>query len=104
MRRTLVHDFLDLVSRPVLTSPSAGYQKGTWLDDLIEQALDAFSGELTFDGDPVQALRRLSEADAVRLLTIHKCKGPEVEKVVVLGWTSPTHDEPSVVAARSGSM
>ncbi|WHX23832.1 hypothetical protein QFW82_45715 [Streptomyces malaysiensis subsp. malaysiensis] len=82
MRRTLVHDFLDLVSRPVLTSPSAGYQKGTWLDDLIEQALDAFSGEFT----------------------LHKCKGPEVEKVVVLGWTSPTHDEPSVVAARSSSM
>ncbi|MEV0038111.1 ATP-dependent helicase [Streptomyces sp. NPDC050804] len=94
--RTLVHEFLHLVSRPVLTSLSAGYQQGTRLDDVIEHALDAFSRELTFDGDPVQALRRLSEADAVRFLTIHKCKGLEFEKVVVLGveeelfWATPT--------------
>ncbi|MET9664887.1 ATP-dependent helicase [Streptomyces sp. NPDC006475] len=94
--RTLVHEFLNLVSRPVLTALSAGYQQGTRLDDVIEQALDAFSGELTLDGDPVQALRRLSETDAVRFLTIHKCKGLEFEKVVVLGveeelfWSNPT--------------
>ncbi|MGW8779806.1 UvrD-helicase domain-containing protein [Streptomyces sp. NPDC055796] len=94
--RTLVHEFLDLVSRPVLTAMSTGYQQGTRLDDVIEHALDAFSRELTLDGDPVQALRRLSEADAVRFLTIHKCKGLEFEKIVVLGveeelfWGTPT--------------
>ncbi|MFH9745149.1 UvrD-helicase domain-containing protein [Streptomyces anulatus] len=83
--RTLVHEFLNLVSRPVLAALSAGYQQGTRLDDVFEHALDAFSRQLTLDGDPVQALRRLSEADAVRFLTIHKCKGLEFEKVVVLG-------------------
>ncbi|WP_331750477.1 ATP-dependent helicase [Streptomyces albidoflavus] len=94
--RTLVHEFLNLVSRPVLAALSAGYQQGTRLDDVLEHALDAFSGQLTLDGDPVQALRRLSEADAVRFLTIHKCKGLEFEKVVVLGvekelfWGAPT--------------
>ena len=37
------------------------------------------------DGDPVEALKRLFELDAVRILTIHKCKGLEFDKVVVLG-------------------
>jgi superfamily I DNA/RNA helicase len=94
--RTLVHEFLQLVSRPVLTALSTGYQQGTRLDDLIEQALGAFDRELAVDGDAVQALRRLSEVDAIRFLTIHKCKGLEFEKVVVLGieeqlfWGDPT--------------
>jgi superfamily I DNA/RNA helicase len=83
--RQLVDDFLQVVSRPVLTALSPGYQQGTRLDDLIEQALNAFSRELTIDGDAVQALRSLSETDAIRFLTIHKCKGLEFEKVVVLG-------------------
>ncbi|MFC0439665.1 UvrD-helicase domain-containing protein [Kutzneria buriramensis] len=81
----LVHEFLDLVSRPVLTALSPGYQQGNRLDDLIVKTLDAYSRELTVNGDPAHALRRLSEADAVRFLTIHKCKGLEFEKVVVLG-------------------
>lgn len=94
--RILVHEFLQLVSRPVLTALSTGYQQGTRLDDLIEQALGAFDRELAVDGDAVQALRRLSEVDAIRFLTIHKCKGLEFEKVVVLGieeqlfWGDPT--------------
>ncbi len=83
--RTLVEEFLHLVSRPVLTALSPAYQQGTRLDDLIEQALGAFDRELAIDGDVIQALRRLSEKDAIRFLTIHKCKGLEFEKVVVLG-------------------
>ncbi|MBT2530144.1 ATP-dependent helicase [Streptomyces sp. ISL-99] len=94
--RTLVHEFLELVSQPALVALSTGYQQGTRLNDLIEQALDAFDRELAVDGDAVQALRRLSEVDAIRFLTIHKCKGMEFEKVVVLGveeqlfWGTPT--------------
>jgi superfamily I DNA/RNA helicase len=83
--RTLVQEFLQLVSWPVLTALSPGYRQGTRLDDLIEQALEAFDRELAVHEDAVQALRRLSEMDAIRFLTIHKCKGIEFEKVVVLG-------------------
>lgn len=83
--RRLVGEFLHLMSRPVLTALSPGYQQGRRLDDVIVQAFDAFSRELTVDGDAAQALRRLSEVDAIRFLTIHKCKGLEFEKVVVLG-------------------
>ncbi|HLM21010.1 MAG TPA: ATP-dependent helicase [Propionibacteriaceae bacterium] len=94
--RSLVQEFLQLVSRPVLTALSPGYQQGTRLNDLIEQAFEAFERELAVDENAVQALRRLSEVDAIRFLTIHKCKGLEFEKVVVLGveeelfWGDPT--------------
>ena len=44
-----------------------------------------FKQELDKDGDPVAAMVRLSEEDAVRILTIHKSKGLEFEKVVVFG-------------------
>lgn len=81
----VIGEFLDLVTRPVLQALSPEYRRGRRLDQIIEQANDAFQDELDKDSDPVAALIRLSEEDAVRILTIHKCKGLEFEKVVVLG-------------------
>ncbi|NOQ61986.1 UvrD-helicase domain-containing protein [Mycolicibacterium fortuitum] len=92
----LVDEFLQLLSRPALIALAPGYQQGTRLDDVIDEALQAFNRELAVDGDAVQALRRLSDQDAIRLLTIHKCKGLEFDKVVVVGveeqlfWGDPT--------------
>jgi superfamily I DNA/RNA helicase len=83
--RPVISEFLDLVSRPVLSALSPAYQQGSRLDDVIENALEALGTELAVDGDPIQALKRLSEFDAVRILTIHKCKGLEFQKVIVLG-------------------
>jgi superfamily I DNA/RNA helicase len=83
--RPIIARFLHLVSRPVLNALSPAYQQGSRLDEVIEDALEAIGKELSVDGDPVEALKRLSELDAVRILTIHKCKGLEFEKVVVLG-------------------
>ncbi|MGW1341385.1 UvrD-helicase domain-containing protein [Kribbella sp. NPDC002412] len=81
----LIDELLDCISRPVLLALSPAYQQGSRLDDVLRDALAAFETELAVDGSPISALRRLSESDAVRLLTIHKCKGLEFEKVVVLG-------------------
>lgn len=92
----LVDEFLGLVTRPTLVALSAAYHQGSWLDDLIDQTLHAFDQEFAVDADAAQALRRLSEVHAVRFLTIHKCKGLEFQKVVVLGverqlfWGDPT--------------
>jgi superfamily I DNA/RNA helicase len=83
--RFLIIEFLDLVSLPVLTSMSNAYQQGSRLEEVIEGALIALGNELDVDGDPIEALKRLSELDAVRILTIHKCKGLEFETVIVLG-------------------
>ncbi len=105
--RPVIADFLDVVSRPVLNALSPGYQQGTRLDEVIEGALDALGRELAVDGDPVEALRRLSELDAVRILTIHKCKGLEFQKVIVLGveedlfWGSAATSEFFVAISRA---
>ncbi len=83
--RPVIFKLLELVSRAVLNALSPAYQQGSWLDDVIEDALASFGKALAIDGDPVEALKRLSELDAVRILTIHKCKGLEFDKVVLLG-------------------
>lgn len=97
----LIGDFIELITLPTLTSLSPEYQRGPRLDQILEQIVTAFVEELCHDGDPVDALRRLSEEDAVRLLTIHKCKGLEFEKVIVLGvehelfWSNEPEDNRS---------
>lgn len=83
--KSVVAEFLELITMPVLHALSPGYQRGRRLDQIIEQTVDAFQEELDEDGDPVAALMRLSEEDAVRILNIHKCKSLEFEKVVVVG-------------------
>ncbi|NEA29474.1 UvrD-helicase domain-containing protein [Actinomadura bangladeshensis] len=94
--RVLTEEFLQLITQPVLTALSPAYQQGTRLEDLIKQTVEAFGRELSVDADPIKSLRRLSELDAIRFLTIHKCKGLEFERVVVLGierelfWGDPT--------------
>lgn len=81
----LISSFLKFVTRPSLNALSPSYQQGGRLDDVIKEAVGAFKRELAIDGDPISALDRLSEEDAIRILTVHKCKGLEFEKVVVLG-------------------
>ncbi|MEV6415655.1 ATP-dependent helicase [Kribbella sp. NPDC051718] len=83
--KRLVNEFLDHIGRPTLIALSPSYQQGNRLDDVISQAFNAFGHELEVDGDPATALKRLSDEGAVRFLTIHKCKGLEFEKVIVLG-------------------
>jgi superfamily I DNA/RNA helicase len=83
--RRSVEEFLRLVSRPVLVALSPAYQQGSRLSDVVDQALEAFEAALSIDGDPAAAVKHLSDTEAVRILTIHKCKGLEFEHVVVLG-------------------
>lgn len=81
----LISSFLKFVTRPSLNALSPSYHQGGRLNDVITEAAGAFKRELAIDGDPIAALDRLSEEDAVRILTVHKCKGLEFEKVVVFG-------------------
>ena len=68
-----------------MTANSAVIQRGGPLDQIIKQPVGAFQKELEEDGAPLAALVRLSEDDAVRIFSIHKCKGLEFDKVVVFG-------------------
>lgn len=83
--RGWVEKLNDLVSRPVLVALSPGYQQGSRLADVIDEALGAFEEALSIDGDAAAAVKRLSETDVIRILTVHKCKGLEFEYVIVLG-------------------
>lgn len=83
--KSLIRSFLEFVKRPALNALSPAYQQGSRLDDVIKEAAGAFKRELAVDGEPVAALDRLSEEDSVRILTVHKCKGMEFERVIVLG-------------------
>lgn len=83
--KPLIDSFLKFVTRPALNALSPSYQQGSRLNDVIKEAFGAFKRELAVDGEPIAALDRLSEEDAVRILTVHKCKGLEFEKVIVFG-------------------
>lgn len=82
--KALLSTFLTFVTRPALSALSPSYQQGSRLNDVVKEAAKAFRRELAVDGDPIAALDRLSEEDAVRILTVHKCKGLEFSRVVVL--------------------
>lgn len=83
--KPLISTFLKFVTRPALNALSPSYQHGSRINDVIKEAAGAFKRELAVDGNAVAALDRLSEDDAVRILTVHKCKGLEFEKVIVFG-------------------
>lgn len=83
--RLLINRFLEFITRPALIALSPSYHHGQRLNDVIDEISNAFKRELTVDGSPVAGLNRLSENNAVRILTIHKCKGLEFEKVITLG-------------------
>lgn len=83
--RPLLADFLAITPRTRLKALSSSYQQGRRLDEVLKETLRSFKRELGVDGNAVAALNRLSEEDAIRFLTIHKCKGLEFDRVVVLG-------------------
>ncbi|MCC9198255.1 ATP-dependent helicase [Arthrobacter sp. zg-Y820] len=83
--RPIIADYLRLVPRSQLNALSPSYHQGSRLDGVLKDTIEAFNRELAIDGDAVGALNRLSEEDAVRFFTIHKCKGLEFEKVIVVG-------------------
>ncbi|WP_159878991.1 3'-5' exonuclease [Plantibacter sp. T3] len=81
--KPLINSFVKFVTRPALNALSPSYQQGSRLKDVMKEPAGGFKRELAVDGESVAALDRLSAEDAVRILTVHKCKGMEFEKVIV---------------------
>jgi superfamily I DNA/RNA helicase len=102
----IVRRFLGVMGRTTLVGLSSEYERGGRLDQLIGDALAAFEAALAQRGDPVEALRDLSNILAVHFLTIHKCKGMEFEKVIVVGvenetfWGKSANEEYFVAISR----
>ncbi|HWM93394.1 MAG TPA: 3'-5' exonuclease [Thermoanaerobaculia bacterium] len=57
---------------------------------MIAQTFDRIRELLELDEGAARALARFSEDGAVRILTIHKCKGLEFDSVIVIGVENET--------------
>jgi superfamily I DNA/RNA helicase len=68
-----------------VTSLSVDYEDKARFEDLVKSTKDQIKDCFDPAQECVQALKGLSEINAVRILTIHKCKGLEFHTVVVQG-------------------
>jgi superfamily I DNA/RNA helicase len=83
--RKLVFEMLDMIGRATVSSLSHDYKRGTRLDDLIQSTLARVQELVQGSDNPVDALAQFSGDRAVRIMSIHKSKGLEFDRVVVLG-------------------
>ncbi|MCE4364853.1 UvrD-helicase domain-containing protein [Xanthomonas hortorum] len=75
-------EFIDLVPQGLLMTLSQD-NDGVRSKEIKEQILAAISGLIEEHGDVDLALARFRDEGAVRVMTIHKCKGMEFECVVM---------------------
>ncbi|MCF6227544.1 MAG: ATP-binding domain-containing protein [Planctomycetes bacterium] len=80
-----IDSFLEEVGLDFVRSLSPDYENGSRLDELIDRLRDDLSECLEEGCSVAEFLRSSAQERAVRLLSIHKCKGLEFEKVIVLG-------------------
>ncbi len=89
--RALVKEFLALVGTEALASVSSDYERGTRLEEVVSLTLDRVVNLLRTSPDVATALARFSDDHAVRIMTVHKSKGLEFERVVLLGIETETY-------------
>ena len=77
--------FLKMLGREAVVALSSDYERGDRLTEVVAQTFDRLTELLGGEADPVRALSHFSEDSAVRIMTIHKCKGLEFDTVVILG-------------------
>ena len=93
--RRIVTGYIDLVGIDALRGWSTEYTYGSRLTDLIDSAYARYEANIEAGWSPAEALRRLADADAIRLLTVHKAKGLEFDLVVFMAieeetfWAEP---------------
>ena len=82
---TYVDKFLSKVGLSNLTALSPDYESASRLEEVILETKKRISDLLRLEPDLLKALRRFSDDQAVRILTIHKSKGLEFDSVIILG-------------------
>lgn len=87
--------FLRRFGRERLVSLSADYEQGRRLVEVIRGTKDRIIELLEIEPELIRAISRFSDDQAVRIMTIHKCKGLEFDSVILFGieeetfWGSP---------------
>lgn len=85
-----VRSFLNKVGIETLSALSPDYESRTRLKEIVNNIKSHIDELLKLEPDLPKALTRFSDDQAVRLLTIHKCKGLEFDSVIVLGVENQT--------------
>ncbi|MFL6235522.1 MAG: UvrD-helicase domain-containing protein [Thermoanaerobaculia bacterium] len=88
--RKVADEFITLLGREAMAALSADYEHGSRLDEVVTQTFDRIRELIELDNDAARALARFSEDNAVRIMTIHKCKGLEFDSVIILGVENET--------------
>jgi superfamily I DNA/RNA helicase len=83
--RSVFDGYVDLVGVTAVRGLSSDYEDATRFNELIDSTFDRLREKVGAGFTPVQALRRLTDNPAVRILTAHKAKGLEFDLVVFLG-------------------
>jgi superfamily I DNA/RNA helicase len=81
----LADELIGAVGRSSVVTLSADYVHGDRLNQLIEDAVDRISDMLKDGSDLSIVLTSFSADRAVRIMSIHKSKGLEVDTVVMMG-------------------
>lgn len=82
---SLVEELIRKLGNAGVTNLSNEYEDKVRFEALVDSTKSQIRGCLNSTHDIVEALKGLSEINAVRILTIHKCKGLEFHTVVVQG-------------------
>lgn len=80
-----VINFLRKFDRARLVSLSSDYEQGNRLTEVVNDVRERISELLAIEPVLVRALSRFSDDQAVRIMTIHKCKGLEFDSVIMFG-------------------
>ena len=96
--RAVIDGYIEIVGIDALRGWSPEYTYGTRVNDLIDASLTHYGIICGRDVPPAEALMRLTETDAIRLLTVHKAKGLEFDLVIFLAveeqtfWADPDEE------------
>lgn len=85
-----VQIFLKQISVETLMSLSPDYESRDRLSEVIRDTKMKIEELLTLEPDLPQALKRFSDDQAVRILTIHKSKGLEFDSVIIIAVENET--------------
>lgn len=83
--RKLTGDFLTKLGREAQIALSSEYEQGGRLDTVIQETFNRLTELSRSETDFMKVLLLFSEDTAVRIMTIHKCKGLEFDSVIILG-------------------
>ncbi|MDB5585901.1 MAG: hypothetical protein JWP26_871 [Devosia sp.] len=105
--QAIIDELFKVMGPDAIVALSADYVHGSRLNDLVRQTIDRLHEALAHEKDVGVALSAFSGDKAVRVMSIHKCKGLEFDTVIVMGveketfWGNPADQRAAYFVAIS---